>query len=288
MSRFRSPRGWLAVLVVVLATAVGMPQVLAFGGGDSGTAAERDGADAGGRTVTYSPDDGVSTAALPAQDDLEFVAFSTGCRIFDTRNAGGAFNAGQSRDLSVLNAAIPGQGGVAGGCGIPAYAEAVDLSLSTAGGSPTGAGYVRVGPGGVAATATVLQFLTDQGTSVTTSAPLASNSKMRVTVFNARTHLVGDVLGYWVRTMHATISTSGAGSVVEGSGVTGLTSPQTGFWIVTFERDVADCTPVASPFTSVSGVTGATLNGPFGEVYVRTRNSAFADADIDFRVVVRC
>jgi hypothetical protein len=288
MSRFRSPRGWLVALVVVLATAVGMPQVLALSGGDSGTAAERDGAAAGGTTVRYAPDEGVSPAALPAQDDLEFVAFSTGCRIFDTRQAGGAFSSGQSRDLSVLNAAIPGQGGVAGGCGIPAYAEAVSLSLSTSSGSPTGPGYVRVGPGGVSPTATVLQFLKSQGTSVTTSAPLANNSKMRVSVYNAKTHLVGDVLGYWVRTMHATISTTGAGSVVEGSGVTAVSSSLTGFWIVTFERDVADCTPVASPYTSNPGSVGATLNGPFGEVYVRTRNAAGVDADVDFRLVVRC
>ena len=188
-----------------------------------------------------------AVTAGPVTTNLEFVGLATGCRIFDTRNAGGVFAAFEFRDLSILDSAIDGQGGRLGGCGLPANAVAVDLSLSTAGGSPTNVGYVRVGPGGVAPTATVLQFLKSQGTSVTTTAALSTSDTMRLQVFGATTHLIGDVLGYWQTTAHGTILADGT-LQAGGAGVTSIFKDITfaGDYWVTFDRPIANCSAVAS------------------------------------------
>lgn len=230
---------------------------------------------------------GVSAAAVPAQADLEFVAFSTGCRIFDTRYGGGAFNAGQSRDLSVLDASIPAQGGVAGGCGIPAYAVAVDMSLSTTGGSPTNVGFVQVGPGGVAPNATVLQFLKGQGTSVTTSAPLATNSKMRIKVNGAQTHLVGDVLGYWKPAMH--ISLGDDGSVFAASGVVDVAKDPSfaGDYYVQFQQDLSLCSAVAAPSYFEDTRVYVAISGDVVFVDGRAFDS-LGEADTPIELIVKC
>ena len=188
-----------------------------------------------------------TAVTVSTSTNLEFVGLATGCRIFDTRNAGGPFAVSAFRDLSVLDTAVAGQGGASGGCGIPTAAIAVDLSLSTAGGSPTNVGYVRVGPGGVTPTATVLQFLKGQGTSVTTTAALSTSDTMRLQVFGASTHLIGDVLGYWQATAQGTIDSDG--TLLEGSGVSSVfKSPNNaGDYYVTFDRSVAGCTAVATP-----------------------------------------
>lgn len=263
MTRSRTRRLGLAALAVVAVAALGTQTVLA--GGDDPVSVQQGAPE---MEETWNIEDPGSASIAAGASNLEFVALSTGCRIFDTRVAGGMFNVGQSRDLSVANASVPGQGGKAGGCNIPAHAAAVDLSLSTTSGSPTGSGYVRVGPGGVAPTATVLQFLANQGTSVTTTAPLATNDTMRISVNLAKSHLVGDVLGYWQRTLHATVSS--AGVLVRGSGVISIDHSLTGFYTVRFERDITECTMVATPAVGVSDVSGvdarvqAVINGTSG------------------------
>jgi hypothetical protein len=231
------------------------------------------------RVVTWSAGDAVGDPQELAAGDpqllvpagaksVEFVALGGGCRILDTRSGGGAIAAGASRDFSVLNASVPGQGGAAGGCNIPADAVSVDISLSTPSGSPSGVGFLRLGPGGSPPAATVLQYLTGQGTSITTTTAL-NGSQLRVASFGGSTHVVGDVLGYYRSTLHATVESNG--TLIRGSGVdtVEIFNAQTGFYIVTFNRDVSECSPVATPFTSFTNVrTLAALNGPVGEVFV--------------------
>jgi hypothetical protein len=190
------------------------------------------------------------------------VALPAGCRIFDTRTST-KIAAGTSRDFSVLDGSLAGQGGNAAGCAIPADAVSVEVSMSTTGGSPTAAGFLRAGPGGTAPTATVLQFLAGQGTSVTTTVGLSASSTMRVAAFNGGTHVVADVLSYNRKILRATVSAGGSLSRGQGVSSTYVYNALTGYYIVQFERDVQECTPVVSADTgSSSARVYGVLNGP--------------------------
>src|SRR3954452_7313942 len=73
----------------------------------------------------------VSTPVTPAISETSFVSVSP-CRIADTRAAGGALQVGASRAFTVRGTQqfVP-QGGKSGGCGIPAAASSVTVSISS-------------------------------------------------------------------------------------------------------------------------------------------------------------
>jgi hypothetical protein len=225
----------------------------------------------------------VSAAAAPAQDNLEFVAFSTGCRVLDTRVAGGAFTANSSRDIGVRDASLPVG---LGPCGVPARAKAIQLSISTIGGSPAAAGYARVGPGGVAPTATVLQYVAGQGTSNTTTVPLNASTQFRL-FSSAAAGYVGDVLGYWQAPLWGRVAANG--TLTSGSGVTSI-SKSTAFagdYYIYFDRTVspgcAPATMLEDSNTRVLGYVSSTY------LYVDVRNYASAaEQDGSFSFIVQC
>lgn len=193
--------------------------------------------------VTFSGDGG-PVPEFNGVADLEFVALDAGCRVFDTRGAQGPLLSNVDRAYSVTDGAVPGQGGAARGCGIPASARAVDVSLSTLADSPTGTGFLRAGIGGRTPTATVLQFRRGQGISATHVVPLDDQERFTLRVSGANTGMVGDVLGYWESTLHATVDFGG--SLIKGNGVTQVSSTAGNNRMVTFDRDVSRCTAVAA------------------------------------------
>lgn len=272
----------LATLALsALLLTVGLPALLASDGAD----AERS-----------EPQQLVLDEAARAAADgsnVEFIQLGSGCRFFDTRNAGGAFGVSSFRDLSIRDAAIPGQGGKAGGCGIPPHATAVDLSLSTTGNSPTNAGFVRVGEGGTAPVATVLQFLKNQGTSVTTTGPVNGNGLMRIQVFGASTHLVGDLLGYWQQAAHITVSHDPVGghNIESFSGASEIELGSTGQYSVTFDREIVGCTVTTGNTitgTAAKKVVEAQISGSVAvvvDVYKSTDGTAI---DGGFSLAVQC
>lgn len=282
--------GLAAAIGLGVTALIGAPQVTAQDEPlpEGATAAQIDGG-TGAYTATYTGDgsnpDGTRTAS--GDSDLEFVALGAGCRVFDTRSAFGPLPSGVQRTYSLKpgNAAV--QGGSAG-CGVPPSASAVDMSLSTLANSPTGTGFVRAGKGSAAPTATVLQFLRNQGTSVTTTVSLNSSEQIRLLASGANTGMTGDLLGYWERPLHASVASNG--TLERGSGVVEVEESDTvdGIWVVTFERDVSKCTPVAIGRPTDRTDIGATLNGPSGEIYVRTQTSAGGNASRAFRLTVNC
>lgn len=296
---FRSKRrvGVLAALVLVLSILVGNPQVNAQDDPPPAgeTAAEQAGD--GDFTVTYSAEAHASrsagdTRATNPVSDMDFVGLPTGCRIFDTRKAQGPLIVNVGRDYSVAAAKMASQGGKAGGCGIPDSAVAVDMSLSTLANSPTGTGFVRLGRAGAAPTATVLQFLKNQGTSVTTTSPL-NGMAVRVQAFNANAGMTGDILGYWQEPMHATVTEHG--QLLRGKGVAEVrkSTVYSGSYIIEFERNVSACTPVATVETSFQDavLVGTSLNSPTlvpHEVFVRAMDLNADSIDREFSLVVEC
>jgi len=133
----------------------------------------------------------------PTPTPVGFHLFDSGCRLADTRATSAI--GGTNRTFSTLLTAA--QGGNAGGCAVPVGAAAVEVSISTVGGSPNKAGYIRAGAT-VDPTNTVLQFLQGQGTSVTTTVAVNQTTDpdtfvVKVNGATVVTHVVVDVLGYW-------------------------------------------------------------------------------------------
>lgn len=241
------------------------------------------------QVVTWQASDGTrsvdaAVAVAPTQKNLEFVAFSAGCRFLDTRISGGAFAADQFRDLSVLDAGIPAG---LGPCGVPARAKAVQLSLSTIGGSPTATGYTRVGPGGVDPTATVLQFLAGQGVSVTTNATLSATGTLRVKSYLAGSGYTGDLLGYWQEPVWGRVSADGV--LTAGSGVVSITKSTSfagDYYIYTDRTLAASCAPAVMLEDSTTRVLGFVSST---YLYVDVRfYASIAEADGTFNFLIQC
>lgn len=122
----------------------------------------------------------------------------TPCRAVDTR-AGTPMAPNTTRSFQLGGAgSLAGQGGRAGGCGVPADATAVEASVSAV--TPTGTGYLRAWPTGVApASATFLNYSPAQGTTNTGALAIGGGATPGVTVgnFSGRSDYVIDVQGYF-------------------------------------------------------------------------------------------
>lgn len=242
------------------------------------------------QTITWQPSSPTSKAAVvelvqgPIPTDLQYVGLSQPCRFYDTRVGSTPFAANEQREISVNDTLLPAG---LGPCFVPTTAAAVDLSLSTIGGTATGTGFVRIGPGGVAPTATVLQFTKGQGVSVTTTTPI-SGSFMRIKSFGAGAGYVADLLGYWQRPMFGVVN--GDGTLADGSGITLLTK-SVGFlgdYYITFDRQISPgCSVVATATDAGTRLVAQSVNSTQWFFDVRAFNST-AEADGKFSFVVQC
>jgi hypothetical protein len=277
----------------LLVVGAGVPAVFALSGGPDlapGAAELRQGqADAATTWRAGEPrSTDVQVAALPAgASSVQRVVLGAGCRLFDTRagSTPAVITAGAFRDFSTQNASLVAQGGSATGCNIPTDATAIELSLSTVGGSPTKPGLLRAGAGGAAPTATVLQFLAGQGTSVTTSVPLNGAEELRVAAAGGATHVVGDALAYYRGVLNATVDVNGV--LFAGTGVAAIDKLQgsLGTYYVTFNRSISECIP------AISGAFGFAAWGLLIDsdtVAVVTVDWAGTAADAPFHVTMSC
>ena len=191
----------------------------------------------------------------------------TPCRMSDTRSASpaGPFAANETRVLRVAgsgtenftSAGVAPQGGVAGGCGVPINATAVEITITAA--SPEGTGFLRAGPNTVGdPTGTVLNFTSAQGISNTASVAFVGDGLMKVKVFGARTQVLVDVQGYYVPT----------GAISEFVSVTPCRVVDT--------RSAVPATPLAAGETRSFGVTGNALSGQGGSVSCAVPSNAAA------------
>lgn len=131
-------------------------------------------------------------------DDLVYTPLAP-CRIVDTRNAGGAIPANGSRVFDVDGSTFTGQGGFAGGCGVPyGVSRAVAMTITVT--QPNGAGYLHAWAVGQSQpTASVLNFAPGQTIANTSIVPVdpGVGNDFWISSSAAATQVVIDVVGYF-------------------------------------------------------------------------------------------
>ena len=122
------------------------------------------------------------------------------CRAVDSRKGGGIAAPRAIRSVQVAGdgSAFLTQGGTAGGCGVPEGSTAVELAISAV--DPRGAGFLRAWPADQPfPDASVVNFAGGQGTTNTASVRLGPSAPdLKLRVLGSATHLVLDVVGYWM------------------------------------------------------------------------------------------
>ncbi len=220
------------------------------------------------------------------------------CRLVDTRSAGGKIGVGQQRayDVRGTGATFAAQGGLGGGCGIPAAATAVEVTVTAA--ETDGSGFLRVFPG-AEPNATFLNSTSTFNASNTGTVTICGatggicvvNSDIRVKNYSAPTHVIIDVQGYFQQQMGAHVGSNGTlgrnsrGSSSERSGV--------GTYQVRFDRDISACVYSANIGTAAAGTANGFVSvqpeaADEQGVFVKTYNTDGVATDQPFYVTVTC
>ncbi|MEO6988176.1 MAG: hypothetical protein ABI239_05955, partial [Aquihabitans sp.] len=119
------------------------------------------------------------------------------CRILDTRYEGGKYTNGESRSVAV-----------AGKCGIPSDASAIEASVTAV--TPSANGYYRTSPSGVGAPqATFLNFTKQRSTTNTGAVTLGTDGALGTQSFGGAIHYVIDVQGYYLDELDVPEATRG-------------------------------------------------------------------------------
>jgi hypothetical protein len=158
----------------------------------------------------------LSLPALPAaaqnQHEMTFHTVPP-CTVFDTRVAGGAFAANETRTYNVVGTgSLAAQGGSASGCGVPGFSngiaqvQAVALTLTSV--SATGTGYIAANAADESMAGAVVNFATGSVLTNTSQVAVAQTSSVgdfKVFVAFNGSHVLGRVVGYYmkpVQTVH--------------------------------------------------------------------------------------
>jgi hypothetical protein len=201
----------------------------------------------------------------------------TPCRIVDTRRTtAGPIAANTSRDFFGIGP-LTDQGASLDDCGLPVTATAFVLNITAT--SPRGRGELRVWPfGGPVPLASLVSFRT--GTSIANAATVAicrdpafglcPEFDFTVRSSNAATDVAIDVMGYFEGPMSVKVNADGTPFATSFS-VDSVSWLATGTYEVTFDRDITECTTVAT----IDGHDGELVLG--GQVTV-TPSSANANA----------
>ncbi|WP_426322106.1 hypothetical protein [Microbacterium sp. E-13] len=187
----------------------------------------------------------LAAASTGAGSEQLFVPISP-CRIVDTRAAGGKLAASETRSFYVGGTTgFTGQGGASAGCGIPAGATGASISLTST--QSGGAGRIIAFPAGIAApNSTMLSYTSASNVTSTPTVTLRPGADRHLSVknYSTTTHLVIDVLGYYVSQMSAVVDPSGG--MYAGSRVVGTGRIDVGQYAVEFDTDITDCSGVGS------------------------------------------
>ncbi len=123
----------------------------------------------------------------------------TPCRVVDTRSSS-PVAADSTRTFQVAGSGLSAQGGSTAGCGVPAEALGVELSVTAP--APPGTGFLRAWPADSSApNATMVNFTAAQGTTNTGAVRLSSapgDADLSVGVFGSASNVIVDVQGYFV------------------------------------------------------------------------------------------
>ena len=156
-------------------------------------------------SVSLAPADDAVAAVEPAAGGVAAASGGGGgyvsitpCRVVDTRKTSeGAMakNAARTYQVAGSGSVFAAQGGNPGGCGIPADAAAVEVSITAV--APSSSGFFRAWPAGTSIpNATFLNYSKGQGITNTGTIPIGG-SQMSMKNFGGTAHYVLDVQGYF-------------------------------------------------------------------------------------------
>lgn len=224
-------------------------------------------------------------------DGFDFVPL-TPCRIFDTRITGAKIAANATKSINVWGAddVFVAQGGRS--CGVSRAAVAVHIDLIAVDASAIG--YLTVWPFlEPRPEASVLNY--NVGVPIANGLTVKSchfECAKQLNIFtNEATHVIVDIMGYYVPKIAIKVGSNGAPATGSQTGVPVRLG--VGEYLVDFYRDVTDCSVVASLGESAFLSAGPGFIEVFNDtladrVRVRTYNSAGALADKAFRLVGTC
>lgn len=217
----------------------------------------------------------------------------TPCRIIDTRQGGGKLEVGSPRTFVVRGVLGPfaAQGGQANGCGIPAAATGIEVTITAV---DAGSGFLRAWPAGATPpNATFMNYddafnVSNTGTLKLCTLLCLADQDLTLRAYGTATHVVADVSAYTIATAAAEVTAAGA--LVDGNRVTRVDRLGLGTYQVIFDQDVTDCVYQGTVDRS-AGTGWVTLDARVGNangVYVETRNAAGDAVDQPFMVEVIC
>ncbi|MCU1452653.1 MAG: hypothetical protein JWN46_799 [Acidimicrobiales bacterium] len=215
----------------------------------------------------------------------------TPCRVVDTRLGGGPLAPGFVRHLKVRGGGgvFATQGGKSGGCGIPTGATAIEATVSAV--FPTGRGYLHVFPAATAEpNATFINYsvgsISNAGHLPVCAASCVGDQDLDVKAFQHATHLVIDVSGYAVKPMSAAVT--GIALIERSSRVVSAAKLSEGAFQVIFDRDVTECTYVATLQSGGYMAQAEPLTSDPNGVFVSTYNASGTITSAAFYLEVVC
>lgn len=227
--------------------------------------------------------------AVPTTED-SYVKV-TPCRVLDTRAKGGTMTNADRTFIAVGD--LAGQGGKSGGCGIPGDATSLALNITAIAASGNG-GYVHGWAANTAETnATLLNFSPAINASNMVNLPITYLDGRKG--FHLKTYgsanLVADVVGYYIPPLAGMVDGTTATVYAGSSRIVSATRNGVGSYTVTFDRDVAYCTPTVTDYSGYVYASAYAFNGSKVQVYtwyLSSSTHAETAADTYFYISVDC
>lgn len=218
----------------------------------------------------------VPAPGAPGQD-LTFHAVAP-CRIVDTRYGGGPLlNATRQFESRTGLAA---QGGNAAGCGIPATAQAIQVNLGAVPVSGS-SGYVKGWEAGQTEPLASLLNFSRTATANMVTLPVSSAQQFVLRVAGS-SDVFADVAGYYTSPLYVAVAPDGTVYQGVASGVVSVSKASVGNYVVTFDRNVTRCAPVAGTYLWSANTDPSADNNPgYGGNVVRVGVTNTANAYVD-------
>jgi hypothetical protein len=189
------------------------------------------------------------TAVTPQTNPESLFRTVAPCRVVDTRIKGGALANRAARSFFVGGTyGFAPQGGLTGGCGIPAGATAVAAGVTAV--TPAGGGYLKAWPAGSAEpNSSIVNYPAHvtTGSGVTLALRGGAGQGLSIRSFGGPTQLIVDVQGYYIPQIQALIGSDA--SVSTGTArIVSTSHSGTGFYYITLDRPARECSPSAATY----------------------------------------
>lgn len=264
------------IMISAIAIAVASSGAVAWA---SGTAGSRVAQPAGAQVVHLA-------TPLDTSTESKFTPIPP-CRAVDTRYGGGAMANNTSRHFLIGgSSSMHSQGGPTTGCGVPAQATAVSVTITTV---ASASGYLKACAYGASEPPTSFLNFTKLFNAAVGGVVSMGSGQIWVKDRGGPTQVIVDVTGYYLAPMTAFVNTDGTlnhGSRVVSTAKLTLYGP--GVYQVDFDRDVSHCTYAASNYDYSTGVLVEPRSGDATGVFVETVNNSGALTDSAFYLTVTC